>query len=174
MQLLGFEYDVIPSETEENCSFTEPADYVQALSALKASDVAGRLGNGFLVIGADTIVVLDDKILGKPKDSEDAFRILSGLSGRRHEVYTGITLIDTDNGRKHSFYERTEVEFYPLSDEEIRAYIATGDPFDKAGGYGVQSKGAYLVKAVYGDFYNVVGLPVAKLYRELKAFSGEE
>ena len=131
--------------------------------------LSSRAAEGFpedTVISADTIVVLDGKILGKPKDEEDAFRMLSSLSGRTHEVFTGVCVLHS--GRRLIFAERTEVSFFPLSEDEIRAYIATGEPADKAGAYGIQGKGCTLVKAISGDYNNVVGLPVAGLNRLLK------
>lgn len=168
-ELLKFiteDFTVRVSDAEE---VTDPAlsaeETVKSLAVIKGEAVA----EGFpedTVISADTIVVLDGKILGKPKDEEDAFRMLSSLSGRTHEVFTGVCVLHS--GRRLVFAERTEVSFFPLSEDEIRAYIATGEPADKAGAYGIQGKGCTLVKAISGDYNNVVGLPVAGLNRLLK------
>lgn len=168
-ELLKFiteDFTVRVSDAEE---VTDPAlsaeETVKSLAVIKGEAVA----EGFpedTVISADTIVVLDGEILGKPKDEEDAFRMLSSLSGRTHEVFTGVCVLHS--GRRLVFAERTEVSFFPLSEDEIRAYIATGEPADKAGAYGIQGKGCTLVKAISGDYNNVVGLPVAGLNRLLK------
>jgi len=121
-----------------------------------------------LVISADTAVIVDDVILGKPADREEAFKMLSALSGRTHLVVTGCSLFY--KGKSVTFSEETKVTFYRLDDSEITSYIDTLDPFDKAGGYGIQTKGALLVKGIEGDYNNVVGLPVSRLYREISKF----
>lgn len=139
----------------------------QFLATLKAKDVALKYPDN-LVIGADTCVLCDGMILGKPKDREDAFNMLSLLSGNTHSVITGCALVK--NGRSVSFSVTTEVEFFKLTDVEINDYINTNDPFDKAGGYGIQSKGCLLVKGIKGDYFNVVGLPIANLNRVIKSF----
>lgn len=129
-----------------------------------------------LVIGADTVVVYENKILGKPEDEADAARMLSMLSGNTHEVYTGVTLVFIDkNGRtgEYSFYEKTCVTVYPMTEREIADYIATGEPMDKAGAYGIQGRFAVHIKQIEGDYYNVVGLPVGRLYQELKRLGFE-
>lgn len=140
-----------------------PADAVLYLSRIKARSFAP---DKKIIIGADTVVALENRIIGKPKDEKDAFNILHSLSGREHSVFTGVTLI---NGEKESsFFKETKVLFYPLTDDEINSYIKTGECFDKAGAYGIQGKGSLLVEKIDGDYFNVVGLPVAELYRELK------
>ena len=124
-----------------------------------------------LVIGADTVVAYDGQILGKPKDEEDAGRMLSLLSGNTHSVYTGITLVFIDkSGRtgEYCFFEKTDVTMYPMDEDEINRYIATGEPMDKAGSYGIQGRCAIYIKQIEGDYNNVVGLPVARLYQELR------
>ena len=168
-ELLKFiteDFTVRVSDAEE---ITDPdftaEEAVKSLAVIKGEAVAKDFPDD-TVISADTIVVLDGKILGKPADEEDAFRMLSSLSGRTHEVFTGVCVIYGD--KKQVFAERTEVSFYPLSEEEIRAYIATSEPADKAGAYGIQGKGCTLVKSISGDYNNVVGLPVARLNRILK------
>ena len=123
-----------------------------------------------IVIGADTVVAYDGKILGKPADKEDAVHMLSMLSGNTHEVYTGVTFCYAEGGTEkvHTFYERTAVTFYPMSRDEIANYVASGDPMDKAGAYGIQGSFAAYVKGIEGDYNNVVGLPVGRLYQEIK------
>ena len=120
-----------------------------------------------IVIGADTIVVLESEILGKPRDRADAIKMLSTLSGKVHSVFTGVCLIK--DSKENCFYEETKVEFYELSPQEIEAYVDTGEPMDKAGAYGIQGRGCLLVKRIDGDYFNVVGLPVGRLIKELKA-----
>lgn len=185
---LGLEFTVLVSEVEERVAKREPAEVVQELSAQKADDVFRRLlsdASGgkpqetqlvvgrkeFLVIGADTIVAVDGQILGKPAGVKEAAEMLERLSGRRHQVYTGVTLYYSRKGEalRHTFYECTQVEFYPMTKEEISWYISTGEPMDKAGAYGIQGLGSRFVRAIEGDYSNVVGLPVARLYQELKA-----
>ena len=144
-----------------------PDRVVMSLALQKAQAVAAENPEA-VVIGADTVVILNEKILGKPKDEDDAFLMLRALSGRTHTVITGCCITDGENERR--FSDSTEVTFYDLSDEEIREYIATGDPMDKAGAYGIQEKATLFVKGIKGDFFNVVGLPIAMLYRELKFF----
>lgn len=137
------------------------------LASCKAGAVAAAHPDK-TVIGADTVVILDDEIMGKPADTSDARRMLAALSGKKHKVVTGCCIIRGD--RRRSFSDVTEVEFYPLSGSEIDDYIATGEPFDKAGAYGIQGQGALLVKGIVGDYFNVMGLPVAQLKRELESF----
>ena len=139
-----------------------PKDAVLYLSGIKARAVSNGADT---VIGADTIVVLDGKILGKPADDDEAFSMLRELSGREHSVFTGVTII-SKNGER-SFYRETKVKFCPLSDEEIRDYIRTGECGDKAGAYGIQGFGSRFVEGINGDYFNVVGLPVSALYHEL-------
>ena len=173
LTMVRLPFDVIVSDCDENISYDGPEDMVRKLSLRKAENVAEKLREDtktHLVIGSDTIVYFQNVILGKPKDEEDAFRMLKELSGHTHVVYTGVTVIDTATGRTESFCEATKVEFYPVTDEEIQAYIGTGDPMDKAGSYGVQGLGAFLVKRIEGDYFTVVGLPVAHLLQLLRTF----
>lgn len=140
------------------------------LARLKALSIAKAYPEDF-VVGSDTVVILDDIILSKPRDEEDTYNKLRTLSGRTHRVITGCAII---KGKQiHTFSETTQVEFYPLSDEEILRYIATKEPMDKAGAYGIQGAGSLFVKGIVGDYFNVVGLPVARLMRELKSFGYE-
>ena len=142
-----------------------PAQMVEELSLRKARAAAGRAGADDLIIAADTVVALEGKVLGKPRDEEDAFAMLSALSGREHHVYTGVTLLR--DGRAATGHELTAVRFRALEPQEIRGYIATGEPMDKAGAYGIQGVGALLVEGIRGDYCNVVGLPVFRLGRML-------
>lgn len=135
-----------------------------------------RIETEDIVLGSDTIVSLDGKILGKPADEEEASRMLRLLAGRTHEVYTGVALLTRQNGelREKVFYEKAQVEMYPMSEEEIRSYIATGEPMDKAGAYGIQGRAAIYIKGIAGDYHTVVGLPVARVYQELKDWGAFE
>lgn len=172
LEKLGYSFEVIPSGAEENITETEPVAVVEKLSRIKAADVfAMEKSEDVLVIGADTIVAHEGKIMGKPGSREEAVSMLRGLSGRTHRVYTGVTLCSRKNGKEtvRTFHECTEVTFFPLSEEEIRDYVNTGEPMDKAGSYGIQGQGALLVEKIAGDYNNVVGLPVARLNREIKA-----
>lgn len=162
------EFEIKPSDAPENVPKDMPALQIpQYLAMLKAQDIA-KNHKSDIVIGSDTVVVVDDTVLNKPKDEHDAYRMLRLLSGRRHKVCTGCAIVCGD--KTLSFCEETQVEFFELSDEEIFQYIATGDPMDKAGAYGVQSKGKTLVRGIYGDYYNVVGFPIGRLKRELEDF----
>ena len=168
LKQIGISFEVMPSQKEEKADFPEPRKLVEALSAQKAEDIREQTADdAALVIGADTVVCCDGMVLGKPKDEEDACSMLSMLQGRKHQVYTGVTLCW---GRERlTFSERTEVEFYPMSREQILFYISTKEPMDKAGAYGIQGLGAMWVKGIEGDYNNVVGLPVGRLYQEMTA-----
>lgn len=167
---IGIEHEVIPSNKDEILPKMHPAKAAEALSRGKALDVAKDIDDKAVIIGADTVVAYAGEILGKPKNEEDAFRMLHMLQGEEHEVYTGVTFIVKENGREYieSFCESTKVMMYPASEEEIWAYIATGEPMDKAGAYGIQGRAAAFVKKIEGDYNNVVGLPIARLYQILK------
>lgn len=168
-ELIGYilsDHEVIVSDVEEILPDGIAPEAVPAyLAGIKAQAVAAEHPDD-VVIGADTVVILDGEVLGKPKDRDDAFRMLRALSGKVHTVITGCAIIQ--NGEMTTFADHTRVEFYPLSDREILDYIATGEPFDKAGAYGIQGKGSVLVKRIEGDFFNVMGLPVARLKREME------
>ncbi len=144
-----------------------PSETVMALATAKAREVAAHHPDD-LVIGSDTIVAIDGKILGKPRDHAHCVEMISSLSGRNHQVYTGVSIAQGD--RCEAFYDVTEVEFYPLSEEEILWYASLDEPYDKAGSYGIQGKGSLLVKGIHGDYFNVMGLPVAMLARKLKPY----
>lgn len=201
LRQIGLSFAVCPSHKEERVTQTAPEQIVQELSRQKAEDIfeqvisgdsadirinCGQSGkaacergadNAVCVIGADTIVACDGRIMGKPKDKEDACRMLSMLQGRSHQVYTGVTVIGQMPGEplqpagfhseRFTFYECTEVEFFPMSREEITAYVETGEPMDKAGAYGIQGRCAAYIKGIHGDYNNVVGLPIGRLYQKL-------
>ena len=181
---IGAEFEVRVSDKEEIYHSSRPEEIVKELALMKAENVAADLaeemraagaGTGELrdivVIGADTVVVLDGQILGKPKDEEDAADMLSRLQGRAHEVYTGTAILDYDEQGHQSVVNqavRTEVHVHAMEEAEIRRYIATGEPMDKAGAYGIQGRFAAFIDRIEGDYYNVVGLPVSSVYQELK------
>ncbi|MCD8232068.1 MAG: Maf family protein [Clostridiales bacterium] len=206
---MGLEFEVCPSGGEEIITKEIPSEVVMELAKQKAAAVGEELlkqkGNltsvhrpegendsaekaetveSILVIGADTIVVNDEKILGKPHDAEDACRMLRSLSGKTHQVYTGVCLLliggektDMADGKCRDsgvlkkevlFSEKTDVTFYPMTEEEICEYVGTGDPLDKAGAYGIQGICGKYIKGIEGDYNNVVGLPIARLYQEMK------
>ena len=163
---LGLCFKIITADVDESISVDIPPHIlVQELALLKGAPVAAE-NPGKIVISADTVVYHNGKVLGKPHDAANAYSMLKSLSANKHAVYTGICV--TADGKSATDYEKTVVEFYPLSDFEINKYIATGEPFDKAGAYGIQGKGCLLVKGIEGDYFNVVGLPAAKLGRLLK------
>lgn len=164
----GIPFTVITSAADETIDETDPAAAVMELARRKAAAVLKKAGGERIVLGADTVVAVDGRILGKPADAADAARMLRALSGRTHRVFTGVALLA--EGRERVFCEETEVEMYPISEEEIRDYIATGEPMDKAGAYGIQGRAAVFVKGIRGDYLTVVGLPLARLYQELKGW----
>jgi septum formation protein len=168
---LGLIFEISPSDKEEIITSDIPSEIVESLSFQKAEDVAPKF-NEALIIGADTIVVQDNKVLGKPENEEEAVETLHHLSGEMHSVFTGISLLTVQNGEvqtRHSFFEETKVWFSTLSDQEIRSYVASGSPMDKAGAYGIQDDwGSVFVERIEGDYYNVVGFPLNRFYRELK------
>ena len=166
---IGLEFNIIPAKGEEVVTKNLPWEVVEELSFQKAKEIADMQMEECIVIGSDTIVAKGEKIMGKPKDEADAYQMLSEIAGDVHQVYTGVTLIRTGKEPKViTFAEKTDVHLYPMSDEEIYSYIATKDPMDKAGAYGIQGDFAIHVKGIEGDYYNVVGLPIGKVYQELK------
>ncbi len=169
LALIFNEYDIRPADCDETLpEGIKAQEAVEYLSLIKNKATVEICDESSLVISADTVVAVDDEILGKPVDKEDARRMISLLSGREHQVFTGVTL--SLNGKFKTFSEKTDVVFYKLTDKEIEDYISTDEPYDKAGAYGIQGKAGLLVKAVNGDYYNVVGLPVARLKREIISF----
>lgn len=159
----GYEFVVRVADADETIpEGTKPEDVVVFLAARKA--MAVERADDETVLGADTIVVLDNKILGKPKDREDAYNMLKNLSGRVHSVFTGVCIIE--NGKSMTFSEETQVEFLPLTDQEIYDYIDTNDCYDKAGAYGIQGYASKFVRRINGDYFNVVGLPISAIFEK--------
>lgn len=170
LEQIGFPFTVIPSQKEEVISDEDPSEAVKRLAKMKAEDIADQVEENFVILGADTIVVLDNKILGKPKNKEEAYDMLWSLQGKTHEVFTGVSIIEqTDGKRKEfTFAQVTKVTIYPMTKEEIDRYIKTNEPMDKAGAYAIQGKFAVFIEKIEGDFYNVVGLPISSVYKVLK------
>ena len=188
LEQIGLEFEIVPAKGEEVITETNPDAVVMELSRQKAREVAAMVRDyvnahqdimtpqDMLVIGADTVVAAENEagvmqILGKPKDEADAYRMLSMLSGKVHSVYTGVTLVFLDKSGKageHCFFEKTDVHMRKMSELEINRYIATGEPMDKAGAYGIQGKCAIYIEKIDGDYNNVVGLPISAIYHELQ------
>lgn len=174
---MGLQFEIRPACGEEIITSTIPWQVVEELSMRKAEEIyrKDRPAESILVIGADTIVVLNGRILGKPQSQAEACEMLRSLQGQKHQVYTGVTLIwnEQEDGvgcvkKQHTFHEETEVEFYPMTEQEIEEYVATGDCMDKAGAYGIQTQSGVYIRGICGDYNNVVGLPIARLYHELR------
>lgn len=164
----GLSFEAAPQPVDETLpKGIAPEDAVAYLSRIKARACADMQSTGALILGADTIVAKDGVIFGKPANKEEACRMLRALSGGAHQVYTGVTLLCGES--THTFVSKTSVFFYPLSAAEINAYVESGEPMDKAGAYGIQGKGGLLVEKMEGDYYTVVGLPIARLMREISA-----
>lgn len=181
------DFEVIPAKGTEVYTKHHPSEIVQELSgqkaaeieqtlygmadtAQKAADIICEQSRDYLILGADTVVALQDQILGKPRDVSHAKEMLRMLAGNVHQVYTGVTLIIVLHGKRQcvEFAECTHVRFYPMTDAEIEAYVRSGEPMDKAGSYGIQGLGGRFVQGMEGDYQNVVGLPVARIYQVLK------
>ncbi len=160
----GIDFVVRTADADETIpDGIKPQDAVVILAARKA--MAVERNSGEIILGADTVVVLDNEILGKPKDREDAFNTIRRLSGRVHSVFTGVCAVD-DRGSL-TFAEETKVEFYPLTDDEINAYVDTIEPYDKAGSYGIQGLASKFIRGIEGDYFNVVGLPISGIYKKI-------
>lgn len=169
LSTLGFAFDVINPSSDETVSENEtPEDFALRVSVEKAWSVSRSLGEGAVVIGADTIVVVDGEILGKPEDPEEASSMLRKLSGKEHHVYTAFSIVRPKNEILHSEIVDTSVRVKPLAASEIEGYIKTGEPMDKAGAYGIQGIGSFMVRGIEGSYSNVVGLPVEELLTALK------
>lgn len=166
LRLICPSFEIMPADIDEGIDENIPLDKMPEYLARRKAAYVHAKHSGDTVIGCDTGVFINNMMIGKPSSDKTAFEILKMLSGKTHRVITGCAILKGD--RQITFSQTTEVEFYPLTDEEINAYIATGEPNDKAGAYGIQGKGALLVKQIRGDYYNVVGLPVALLNRKLK------
>lgn len=194
LEQIGLKPEIMPSMEKEEAMDLPPRKLVEALSKQKAEAVAGRYGQEAVavagrcsqkavaggcsqeavVIGADTVVSVEGRILGKPEDERQAREMLGLLQGRVHQVYTGVTIILAGTGKSLTFSERTDVSVYPMDEEEISRYVSGGEPMDKAGAYGIQGAFAAYIREIRGDYFNVVGLPVGRLYQELKALGLEE
>jgi septum formation protein len=168
---VGVSFDIIPACGEEIITSNIPSEVVKELSLQKAKEVSLQCPKDTLVIGADTVVALDDKILGKPGNYDEAFSMLSALKNRSHSVYTGVALVL--DGEVRSFVSETKVYVYDMTDEEIDEYIQTKDCFDKAGSYGIQGFFSQYVEKIEGDYFNVVGLPISLLIHEIKKMESE-
>lgn len=169
LEKIGLPFTVQPAMGEERIMQKSPAAVVMELSRQKAEEIAAAQTEDCIIIGADTVVARGEKIMGKPKDATDAKQMLRSIADDCHQVYTGVTLIRTGaHPQSITFQEKTDVCLYPISDAELDAYIASGDPMDKAGAYGIQGDFAIYVKRIAGDYYNVVGLPIGRVYQELK------
>lgn len=170
LEQIGLSFQIEPARGEEHITSVIPREVVEELSYQKAMEVAElHRDEDALILGADTIVVYDNQIMGKPADEEEAKAMLRQLSGKTHCVFTGVTAVLWENKEKtvRTFSEKTEVTFYPMSEEEIMFYVKIREPMDKAGAYGIQGIGAKYIQAICGDYNNVVGLPVARLYQEV-------
>lgn len=171
---LGINFEIIPATDDEHITSDVPSEVVTSLSEQKAKEIFHKLltdnKDTLVVIGSDTVVSYKEKILGKPTDREDAKRMIQSIAGDTHEVYTGVTLMYTDEtgSKEFSFYECTKVRVFPMTDSEIEDYLNTDEPYDKAGAYGIQGIFGKYVEGIDGDYNCVVGLPVARLYQEMK------
>lgn len=169
LERLGFPFDVQASDIDEVIDESMPLDLaIEKLAYHKALELKSSFPN-HIIISADTVVVLDHEVLGKPKDEQDAINMLRKLSGKKHQVITGICLLYQDRSETHASI--TDVYFYDLSDEEIMAYVKSGQAYDKAGAYGIQDDGAFFIHKIDGDYYTVMGLPIALLKHRLIAFN---
>jgi septum formation protein len=172
LQILGLAFSIHPSEISEALEDGwkgNPQFMVETLAERKATDIASKVTQG-LVIGSDTVVVVDQTILGKPGSEEEAFRMLSDLQGRTHSVFSGLAIIDAHTGDKRVGFTETIVKMRPVSPKEIREYIATGEPMDKAGSYAIQGIGSIFIEQIRGEYYSVVGMPVGLLVQYLSDF----
>jgi septum formation protein len=174
LEQVGIKFSVCVSKEEERITKSEPEEIVKDLATVKARAVARITDEKAIIIGADTMVAVDGQVLGKPKNESEAREMIFRLQGNRHQVYTGVCAIIKEEGKQRKenlkeiiFAERSDVWVYPLTESQINDYIATGEPFDKAGGYGIQGKFAIHIEKIEGDYYNIVGFPVARLYRKL-------
>ena len=171
LELIGVEFKIIISNKEEVITSSSPEEVVKELSMMKAEDVAAGVSGPAIILGADTVVAHNGRILGKPKDREDAIRMITSFAGDDHQVYTGVCIIkkEADGSVKTiSFAEGTKVTVYPMTSKEIERYVDSGEPMDKAGAYAIQGLFAPYIKGIEGDYYNIVGFPIAGIYQRLK------
>ena len=166
LKLVGLPFEVVVSHFDEHSIKTPDLRQLPLLEATKKAEVVAKTHPNDIVLGADTGVYINNIMLGKPRNADDAKRMLLLLSGQTHEVITGVCLIK--DGKKHFINSVSKVTFYELTKEEIEAYVATKEPFDKAGAYGIQGYGATLIKSIEGDYFTIMGLPIAAVYRELQ------
>lgn len=171
LKMAGFDFKVQPANIDESAiTCTDPQELVKSLSYEKANEIFKKgINHNDLLLGADTVVSYNNEILQKPSDYDDAYNMIALLQDRTHQVYTGVTMIWLENNQKKAltFCESTKVTFYPIDSFDIKAYLDSGDPFDKAGSYGIQGSFAKHVKAIEGEYNNVVGLPIGRIYQEL-------
>lgn len=169
LEQIGVEFLIQPAVGEEKITKEIPSEVVTELALQKAREVAKDKEEPALIIGADTVVAYENQILGKPKDETDAFRMISMLQGKAHEVYTGVALLYLNGGNMKElvFAEKTKVFVHAMTTQQIKSYIATKEPMDKAGAYGIQGKFAAFVEKIEGDYNNVVGLPVGRIYQKM-------
>ncbi len=168
---IGIDFDIIVSNEQERITNTIPAKVVEELSYQKANSVIKKLEAPVLVIGADTVVSYANKILGKPKDKKEAYDMIKMLQGNTHDVWTGVTILEKEELNKvvaETFSVVTKVIVYPMTETEINEYINSDEPYDKAGGYGIQGKFGAFIKEIQGDYNNVVGLPLSRVYTKLQ------
>ena len=167
---IGIDFSVVISEDEEVIQKSRPDEIVEELATKKACSVAADMEEGTIVIGADTMVALDGQVMGKPKNEQDAKDMIGKLQGKKHQVYTGVCAVIKEIGKEERiirFVQCTDVWVYPMTEEQIDAYVATGEPMDKAGAYGIQGKFAVHIEKVEGEYLNIVGFPISKLYQTL-------
>lgn len=172
LEQIGLSFEIIPSKGEEIITKQEPGEVVKELSFQKAEAVAKEMTGDAIVIGSDTIVWSNGEILGKPHDKEDAKRMIRGIQGSIHSVFTGVTVISKEDGQytTDTIACETKVSVYPMSEQEIDNYIATGEPMDKAGAYGIQGYFGAYIEGIEGDYHSVVGLPIGALWQILKKY----
>ena len=168
LEMMGLEFEIIPAKDEADADGLSPSEAVAKIALGKALSVAENRAEEDLIIAADTLVCLDGELLGKPKNEKEAYEMLKKLSGKEHQVYTGVAV--SQGGQASSGAEMTKVRFCEMTDEDIFAYIATKEPMDKAGAYGIQGKGAVFIEGIEGDYFNVMGLPLRRLNLMLKEF----
>lgn len=171
LEQMGVSFEIVTSQCEEVITSTNPEDVVKELSRMKAEDVAKHIQVPAIILGADTVVAHNGRILGKPKDKEDAVQMISSFAGQEHYVYTGVCIIiKEEDGSEEiiSFAEGTKVVVYPMTEQEILDYVASGECNDKAGSYAIQGLFAPYIKEIEGDYYNIVGFPIARIYQSLK------
>lgn len=170
LEQIGVEFRIVTSNDEEVIQKSNPKEVVEELATRKACSVASDMEEGTIVIGADTMVALDGQVMGKPKDEQDAKEMIRKLQGKKHQVYTGVCAVVKEAGKENrciGFVQATDVWVYPMTEKQIDDYVATGEPLDKAGAYGIQGKFAVYIEKIEGDYLNIVGFPVSKLYRKL-------